>query len=812
MTTESIKIRITSEGADRAARDIRGLGAGAKDAAAGLGGVGSALGSLKRIVAGGALLALGREAIRTADAYTELTNRIRVVTRSEREAVAVRSDLFQIANRTRGSVTSLSEVYGRLALTTESLGLSQREVLQLTESLQQATVLSGASAQSASAALIQLSQGLGAGALRGEELNSVLENTPVIAQVIADQLGVNIGQLRKMGAEGKITGRQVVDAFASAREELAQRFGKAVPTVAQAMTVLKNTTVELAGELSTATGLSASLASTITDLANNTGDAIPEIVALTKSLTNLSQFKGLFGDIFGSEEERDDGLSGMRFWAIAIANIEDRFYALAKARDAVFSGGLLTAEGRASLKQALDATNTFGGVGPATQRLMDTFAELDTVKLGARFPSGGGEGPTLPPGHPLLDPLAATGATGSTTPSRATATSKGATVGSELAMLQRRNELLRMSNERRKVEEDLDQIRARIKRQLLPQEEQQIRAMLERNRVQEFLNQSTAEGLRLQQELADQERARMAERGAAAGRRAGEVAAIGARERQRAADSTFGGATELMGAEFLANTRTVGQELAAIFGPGGTLQQGMLGVVGSLSDAIGYSIAFGQSWNDTAKAIENIGRSIIGEILSSLIRIPIQMAINESIASALRAKSTTETVAANTTIAASAAPAAAATSLATAGTNSIPASAAIIGVAALAATALAANALFERGGYTGDGSRKGVAGLVHGQEYVLNADATRRYRGHLDAMNEGRWSPPSGGGGGGVHITIVDQTDGSNQFETRQISASEVEVIVRRVAPQAVADDLGAPHSRVGRALGRDYSTRKVRA
>src|ERR1043165_681355 len=98
-----------------------------------------------------------------------------------------------------------------------------------------------------------------------------------------------------------------------------------------------------------------------------------------------------------------------------------------------------------------------------------------------------------------------------------------------------------------------------------------------------------------------------------------------------------------MGEEFLKNVHTVGQELALIFGPGGTLQQGIHGVVGSLSDAIGYSIAFGRSWNDTAEAIENIGRSIVAEIISSLIRIPIQLTINEAIASGLRAKAAAET-------------------------------------------------------------------------------------------------------------------------------------------------------------------------
>src|SRR5690606_7433776 len=125
---------------------------------------------------------------------------------------------------------------------------------------------------------------------------------------------------------------------------------------------------------------------------------------------------------------------------------------------------------------------------------------------------------------------------------------------------------------------------------------------------------------------------------------------------------------------------------------------------------------------------------------------------------------------------------------------------------ALAATG--AVGLFADGGYTGDGSRAGVAGIVHGKEFVLHADATARYRHEAEAMNAGTWRP----GGGSVHVTVVDETDGGNSFETRQISESEIEIIVRRVAPEAVAADLSSPQSRVGRALSQGYSTKRVRA
>jgi hypothetical protein len=275
----------------------------------------------------------------------------------------------------------------------------------------------------------------------------------------------------------------------------------------------------------------------------------------------------------------------------------------------------------------------------------------------------------------------------------------------------------------------------------------------------------------------------------------------------------FEGAKGFMGREFLADMRTFGQEMAIIFGPGGTLHSGLLGVTESMSDIIAHSIVFGDSWNDTVEAIKGVGRMIVTEVLSSLIRIPIQMAINETIASALRTKATTETVAQSVVITETMAPAAAATSLATAGGNSVGATTAIIGVAALAAGVLAGAALFEDGGYTGDGGRGAVAGLVHGKEFVLHADATRKYRGEAEAMNAGTYR--AGGGRQEMNVYITNQAPGV-EFETRRIDENTMEVIARRVvretAPAVIAEDLQSPQSKTGRAIAQTTSAKRTRS
>lgn len=325
---ERIHIQVTQSGAKAVRRDIADLGSGAESATKGMAGL---AGAIKGLVAAAAV----REAVKLADAYTELTNRIRVVTRSEQEMSSVRSELFRVANQTRGSVESVSEVYSRLALTTKSLGMSQREVIQLTESLQQATILSGASSQEAAGALRQLAQGLGTGALRGEELNSVLENTPVVAQVIADHLKVNIGQLRQMGAEGKITGKNIVDAFKEARGELADRFGKTVPTVGQATTVLMNSLTKLVGEVNETTGATTGLVGVLIDLSKWLDENSQSIADLVKELTNISELKGALNDLLPSMDS--DGITTLQFMTLMVSTLEDRLIGVVRAASKVWA-------------------------------------------------------------------------------------------------------------------------------------------------------------------------------------------------------------------------------------------------------------------------------------------------------------------------------------------------------------------------------------------------------------------------------------------------------------------------------------------
>lgn len=262
MAEERIDIVITERGSRVVKRNIEDIGDGARKSA-------SAVDFLKGALATLGVAATARELLRQLDLYTNLQNRLRATGLEAQNLTAVYKELLQVSNETRSSVEGSVELYSRLAISAKDLGVSQRELIDFTKSLNQAIILSGASATEAQAGLIQLSQGMASGTLRGDELRSVLEQLPAVADVIAKQLGVTRGELRKMGEDGKITANTILDAFKSARGELEERFGKTVPTIGQSFQILKNNFTNLIGEFDKATGISTALSNALLFIANN---------------------------------------------------------------------------------------------------------------------------------------------------------------------------------------------------------------------------------------------------------------------------------------------------------------------------------------------------------------------------------------------------------------------------------------------------------------------------------------------------------------------------------------------------------------
>ena len=219
------------------------------------------------------------------DELLNAENRVRSLGIEGRQLDGVIQDLFGVANRTRQEFSITAEVFTRTAASLRVLGLGTEEAIALTESLNQAVALSGSTTAEASNALIQFSQGLASGTLRGDELRSVLEQIPVVADVIAARLGVTRNELRGLAEDGTITPQVIVQAFREAREELAERFAALIPTISQSFVVLRNRVVEVGGGFLQTSGVAEGLALAILGLANNIEVVLRSVGALVVALT-----------------------------------------------------------------------------------------------------------------------------------------------------------------------------------------------------------------------------------------------------------------------------------------------------------------------------------------------------------------------------------------------------------------------------------------------------------------------------------------------------------------------------------------------
>lgn len=231
----------------------------------------SKLSTLKSIIGVAFFAKLASSAVSAADSYTLLRNRIKLVTDDASQLQAALEGVYKVAQDTRLPMEAIGVTFTRTAQATKELGISQRETLAFTNSLSHAVALSGASSMEAQNAMVQLSQGMATGALRGDELRSVLEQLPAVADVIADGLGVTRGELRKMGEQGEITTTKIISAFAKADERLKKDFAKTVPTVSQAFIVFKNRMAKFADTANEATGFTKGLSKAILGLSNAVG-------------------------------------------------------------------------------------------------------------------------------------------------------------------------------------------------------------------------------------------------------------------------------------------------------------------------------------------------------------------------------------------------------------------------------------------------------------------------------------------------------------------------------------------------------------
>lgn len=181
-----------------------------------------------------------QQIIEIADAWNLMVARLKLATAGQREFILAQVELFAIAQRIGVPIAEVATLYGKLQIAVRQLGGEQRTAFKLTEAISQALRLSGASAQEAGSALLQLGQGLSSGVLRGEEFNAVVEASPRLAQAMADGLNVPIGRLRKLAEQGQLTADVVINALLSQKDKLAAEYEQLPLTVTASFERLNN--------------------------------------------------------------------------------------------------------------------------------------------------------------------------------------------------------------------------------------------------------------------------------------------------------------------------------------------------------------------------------------------------------------------------------------------------------------------------------------------------------------------------------------------------------------------------------------------
>jgi len=184
------------------------------------------------------------------NAWVTVSNKLANSVRANEQLADVTQRVFDISQNTKSSIEATATLYGRLERSTRSAGTSTADLIKLTTTINKGLTVSGATTEEASSAMTQLSQALASGVLRGEEFNSISENGSRLAVALADSLGVTIGQLRAMAAEGKLTTEVVVNGLLKQSDAIAKEFANTALTMGQAFTVATNNITKFVGESS----------------------------------------------------------------------------------------------------------------------------------------------------------------------------------------------------------------------------------------------------------------------------------------------------------------------------------------------------------------------------------------------------------------------------------------------------------------------------------------------------------------------------------------------------------------------------------
>lgn len=237
----------------------------------------------KAAAAAAAISVGGGGVLKMADDYTLLQNKLVNVAEDQASVNMIMKETADISNTTGQNLTSTVSMFQKFDNALKEMGGGQEETLRIVETLNKSVIVSGANASEAAGGILQLSQAFGSGRLQGDEFRSMMENLPVVADMIAKSMGKTRGELKALSTQGKITTAEMRKAFADAATEIDAKFAKTTLTLTQQFQVLNNKLTVFVGEVNESIGLTSALSQVVRFLGNNI-EAVSAVLAIFSAL------------------------------------------------------------------------------------------------------------------------------------------------------------------------------------------------------------------------------------------------------------------------------------------------------------------------------------------------------------------------------------------------------------------------------------------------------------------------------------------------------------------------------------------------
>ena len=356
-STRRVSVRLSLDDAARVKQELREVGeTGQRSLEQVKGGAERASRSLDlldvavRGVQIGGLAVAARALVQAGDALTQGLSRLQNATGSVERASQVYEALYRNALSTGVAVSESVDAFQRFSIAAREIGATSDQVVRLVAGLQRVAIVSGASTAEISRATLQLAQALASGVLQGDELRSILEAMPLLAEGLARELGVSIGELRKLGSEGKLTAERVFPALLRATEGLGAELDRAPLSLGRAFGQLTAATDNFLGQLDRAIGLSNGLARALSGAA--------------RAVDGVRRGAGLLTD--------GERLADLRRQADALA-----------AQLGTLEAGVDTTRNRGTLRPRLTDEDRLRRIGEVRSQYFEILAEIDAAERAA---------------------------------------------------------------------------------------------------------------------------------------------------------------------------------------------------------------------------------------------------------------------------------------------------------------------------------------------------------------------------------------------------------------------------------------------